>query len=169
MMVLPLAQRRFKEEKKRQIELEEKAALKRKQESRKNKPQQPDIDLSRFPTKASGKTTWHDFFEALGPFVVKRHVPVYRVSNRLVKHGMFLNRADFLRMAAREKLQQIQVLELRDVDRSQAKEEILAYLRQHPGAYPSDIGVALQLDLHLVMEVCRELLDGGRVEEVEGA
>jgi len=87
--------------------------------------------------------------------------------DRLVHFGMFLNRSDFLRMAAREKLQQVRVIELRDVNAAQARKEILAYIRENPNSYPSDIATALELDLDLVMRICRELIEGNRLEEVE--
>ena len=91
-----------------------------------------------------------------------------RQLDRLVEQGIFLNRSDFLRMAAREKLQQIRVIELRSVPHAAARKEVLAYIRKHPTSYPSDIAMALRLDLRLVMEICRELLEARNVEEVKG-
>ena len=88
-----------------------------------------------------------------------------RTIDQLVASGFFLNRSDFLRSAARDKLQQVEVLDLRQVSRKQAQKEILDHLRRRPGTYPSDIAHELRLDLRLVMEVCRELLDDGDVEE----
>jgi Arc/MetJ-type ribon-helix-helix transcriptional regulator len=85
--------------------------------------------------------------------------------DRLVEAGFFLNRSDFLRAAAREKLGRVEVLEVRDIDREKARSELLEYFISHPDSFPSDAAAALKLDLGLVMEVCRALLDSGKLEE----
>jgi Arc/MetJ-type ribon-helix-helix transcriptional regulator len=85
--------------------------------------------------------------------------------DRLVEAGFFLNRSDFLRAAAREKLGRVQILEVRDIDREKARGEILGYFIGHPDSFPSDAAAALNLDLGLVMEICRALLDSGELQE----
>ena len=85
--------------------------------------------------------------------------------DRLVTSGFFMNRADFLRAAAREKLLSLRIEDVRDVSKRQAQKEILEYLGKHALAYPSDIADALALDLELVMDVVAELLARRKVEE----
>ena len=84
----------------------------------------------------------------------------------LVSAGFFLNRSDFLRSAAREKLSTYHVEKVRHVSRKQAEKEILNLLDKHPVAYPSDIAAELGLELGMVMEIVLGLLAKREVEEV---
>ena len=85
--------------------------------------------------------------------------------DKLIERGYFLNRADFVRSSIREKLSEMQILSVRDVDIKEAKKEILSYLKKNPVAYPSDIAMELGLDLHVVMESVRELWESRKIEE----
>jgi hypothetical protein len=58
------------------------------------------------------------------------------------------------------------VLEVREIPREQAKEEIRAFFRDHHGKaiYPSDVMEALSLDYDLVYGICEELEKDGAVK-----
>ena len=77
--------------------------------------------------------------------------------------GYYMNSADFLRQAVREKLETIEVVELRKVAPKKAKQEILAYLQKHGRTYASDVADALRLDIGLVMSQLKELVKEGRI------
>jgi hypothetical protein len=51
-----------------------------------------------------------------------------------------------------------------DVARGEARAEVAAYIRDHPGSFPFDIAVALQLPPDLVGEVVEGLVADGTVE-----
>jgi hypothetical protein len=51
-----------------------------------------------------------------------------------------------------------------DVTRGQAHTEVAAYIQDHPGSFPFDIAIALQLPPDLVSEVVEELIVDGTVE-----
>jgi len=57
-------------------------------------------------------------------------------------------------------------LEIREIPRDQAKEEIRAFFKAHDGEtiYPSDVMEALSLDYDLVYEICEELEKEGMVK-----
>jgi Arc/MetJ-type ribon-helix-helix transcriptional regulator len=84
--------------------------------------------------------------------------------DELVEAGVFLNRADFLRQAAREKLSSIRVMKLRTVGKEQARQEVFSYLEEHGKAYASDIADALALDIDIVFSILHELKSVGKVE-----
>lgn len=58
------------------------------------------------------------------------------------------------------------VLDVRDIPREQAKEEVRAFFKDHHGKaiYPSDVMEALSLDYDLVYEICEELEREGAVK-----
>lgn len=61
-------------------------------------------------------------------------------------------------------LSQVEVIELRDIDREQAKSEIVDLFGKAEGPlYFSDIQAQLGIDYELVIEVCRELIDEGEI------
>jgi len=51
-----------------------------------------------------------------------------------------------------------------DVARGEARAEVAAYIREHPGSFPFDIAIALRLSPDLVGEVVEELIADGIVE-----
>ncbi|MFZ0052957.1 MAG: hypothetical protein WAK96_14365 [Desulfobaccales bacterium] len=59
-------------------------------------------------------------------------------------------------------------LEIREIPREQAKEEIRAFFKTHHGKniYPSDVMEALSLDYDLVYEICEELEKEGMVKKL---
>lgn len=83
---------------------------------------------------------------------------------KLVEEGFYMNVADLVRMAVREKLEAIKVIDVRDVEKEKAKKEIIGYLKENQKAYPSDIADALRLDFDLVIEIVKELVKEGRVK-----
>lgn len=82
----------------------------------------------------------------------------------LVDDGLYLSVSEFIRDAVREKLEAIKVLEVRDVSRGKAKEEIVEFLKTQENAYPSDIADGLRLDFDLVLSIVKELIKEGRVK-----
>ncbi|MDA2912523.1 ribbon-helix-helix domain-containing protein [Acidobacteriia bacterium AH_259_A11_L15] len=82
---------------------------------------------------------------------------------RLVDKGFYMNTADFVRQAIREKLQAVEVIELRNVSKKKAKQEILDYLKKNRKCYPSDIADALRLDIGLVISIVKDLVKEGRI------
>ncbi len=68
------------------------------------------------------------------------------------------------RLARLEQAAAPTVIVVRPMTKRQAKKELLAYFRKHPGAYPSDAAVALQLDPARSRDLCAELLTEGKLE-----
>ncbi len=83
---------------------------------------------------------------------------------KLVEEGFFMNTADFVRTAVREKIESIKVIDVRDVSREKAKKEVIGYLKENKKAYPSDIADALGLDFDIVLEIIKELVQEGRAK-----
>ena len=83
---------------------------------------------------------------------------------KLVEEGFYMNTADFVRTAVREKLESIQIIDVRNVSKEKAEKEIIEYLKKNKKAYPSDIADALQLDFDLVLEIIKGLAKEGRVK-----
>lgn len=78
------------------------------------------------------------------------------------------SRSSLIRAATNKYIQEIgslKVIEIReDVDVQEAKEEILAYLREHKEAETFDIANDLRLDFDLTVKALKELWEGGKVE-----
>lgn len=86
---------------------------------------------------------------------------------KLVDMGFYMNTADFIRSAVREKLTSLEIVAVRDVSLGAAKKEIYRYLKSHKVAYPSDIALELSLDLKVVMTAVKELWEQGRIAEAK--
>ena len=84
---------------------------------------------------------------------------------KIVNSGAFVDTKDFVRSAVRDKLQETEVIEIRDVSFKQAKKEILTYYQQHNKAYPSDVANSLGIDLQLAYQVVDELIKEGKIGE----
>ena len=82
----------------------------------------------------------------------------------MVQAGAYMNRADFVRSTVREKLVSIEILKLRMVSHSQARKEILKFLKEHGQSYASYVAGALHLDLDMVFSFFEELQKEGLVE-----
>jgi len=62
-----------------------------------------------------------------------------------------------------------EILEIREIPREQAKEEVRAFFKAHHGEaiYPSDVMEALSLDYDLVYEICEELEKEGNIKDYD--
>lgn len=60
-----------------------------------------------------------------------------------------------------------EAIEIRELPREQAKQEILEYVRMKGRGSYTTIVEALNLDLQLVVELCEELVTEGKIEEVQ--
>lgn len=77
------------------------------------------------------------------------------------------SRSEFVREAVEYYLKEIgsiRVIRIRDVEKDQAKNEILEYLKEKEEADTFDIANDLRLDLDLTMKVLKELWEEGMVE-----
>ena len=83
---------------------------------------------------------------------------------KLVDEGFYMNTADFVRSAVREKLESVKIIDIRNVGREKAEKEIIEYLSKKENAYASEISEYLKLDLELVFSILKELKKEGRVE-----
>ena len=68
------------------------------------------------------------------------------------------------RIARLEQATATTVIVVRPVKKRQAKKELLDFFRGHPGAYPSDAAIALQLDPARSRDLCAELVHEGKLE-----
>lgn len=82
----------------------------------------------------------------------------YQKISKLINEGLYLNNADFVREAIRDKLKSIDEITLRDIPREQQKSEIIDYCEEHKTALLSDIANDLKLDLFEVNEILEELI-----------
>ena len=82
----------------------------------------------------------------------------------LIEEGFYMNVADFVRMAVREKLESIKIMNVRNIDEKKAKKEIIEYIKNNKKAYPSEIADALQLDFDTVLSIIKELVKEGRLK-----
>ena len=78
--------------------------------------------------------------------------------NNLVNAGIFLNSADFVRQAIRDKLESIKFVELKDIDYNTAKKEVLGYYQDNETAYISEVAEKLELDLETLSKIINELI-----------
>jgi Arc/MetJ-type ribon-helix-helix transcriptional regulator len=82
----------------------------------------------------------------------------------LVEEGFFMNTADFVRSAVREKLESIKIMDIRNESKEKAEKEIIEYLKKNKKAYPSEIAEALELDFDTVLEIVKGLVETGRLK-----
>jgi len=91
----------------------------------------------------------------------------YNKINDLVKNGLFLNSADFVREAVREKLKTYDnEITLRQIPYVQMKEEIIDYVKKNPEVDAVDIADDLLLDAFEVNEILVQLVKEGTFGEV---
>lgn len=65
--------------------------------------------------------------------------------------------------------EEIEVFGARSVPPTQAKEEIIAYIKENPGKDALEVALALKLDPSIVFEICDQLLEKGELEIAEAA
>lgn len=82
----------------------------------------------------------------------------------LVDEGMYTSVSEFIRDAVREKLEDIEVMDLRDISYKEAKKEILNYIKSKGRAWTSEIADDLRLDLEIVVKVLNELSNEGKIK-----
>lgn len=85
----------------------------------------------------------------------------------LIVEKLKVSKAEAIREAIRyyaEELKGLEVVELRDIPREQAKKEILEYIRGKERVWADEIADALRLDLSLVNDILMELWSEGYVE-----
>lgn len=63
-----------------------------------------------------------------------------------------------------DRLPEEKVIVLREMSREQAQDEIIQLFSSGKTLYYSDIAEELQLDLELVVDICRELQENGKIE-----
>ncbi len=83
---------------------------------------------------------------------------------QLVEEGMYTSVSEFIRDAVREKLEDIEVIDLRDISYKQAKKEILDYIKSKGRAWTSEIADDLRLDLQVVINALKELSDEEKIK-----
>jgi len=85
----------------------------------------------------------------------------------LIVEKLKVSKAEAIREAIRhyaEELKGLEVVELRDIPREQAKKEILEYIKGKERVWADEIADALRLDLSLVNDILMELWSEGYVE-----
>ena len=85
----------------------------------------------------------------------------YNKINELISEGLYLNRADFVREAIRDKLKSLNEITLRDIPKQQQKNEIIAYLKEKGVADALEVSEALLLDIFDVNNIMIELKNEG--------
>jgi Arc/MetJ-type ribon-helix-helix transcriptional regulator len=92
----------------------------------------------------------------------------YSKIKQLVEAGLYKNFAEFLRDAARDKLETMGILSVQEVDDAAAERMIEDYLSAHPGPrYVSEIADALGLEYSVAFRVVHKLLEEGRAERAK--
>jgi len=77
--------------------------------------------------------------------------------NKIVNAGFYLNTSDFIRQAIRDKIKEYKIINIRNIPKKQAKEEIKEYYKTNKKAYVSEVAEDLELELDLVFEITNEL------------
>ena len=83
---------------------------------------------------------------------------------KLVDAGLYISVSEFIRDSVRKNLASLKVIEMRKMSKTEAKKEILDYMKKHTEAYASDVSEELGIDLDLVFSVMKELYSEGVVE-----
>jgi len=87
-----------------------------------------------------------------------------RISEVVKRTGLYNNEAEFIREAAREKLEEIEVIEPVDLSDEEIYQQITSYLKDRGRAYPSDICIELGIPYFKVLEALEKLVGKGVVE-----
>ena len=85
----------------------------------------------------------------------------YNEIQELINAGRYISISDFLRDVVRDKLYNnsnaAKVIEIRNVDYSEAKREVLDFYRRYKEAFPHEVAEALELDYELVWRITEDL------------
>jgi len=88
-----------------------------------------------------------------------------------VKAGLAQSVTQLVREAVAEYVDKMgagKLLNLRTVSPEQARREVEAYLRSHPGVvWPDEMAEELGIDYRIVLSVVQNLLKEGRIEEAQ--
>lgn len=60
----------------------------------------------------------------------------------------------------------IEIIELQDISRDEAKKQIISYLKEHKTAYISQLSEQLRLDIELIIDITNELEQEGKLKEI---
>ena len=85
----------------------------------------------------------------------------------LVEAGAYLGVSDFVRDAIRDKLEEVEVVKVKDVDYKTAKKEILGYFKKYREAFVDEAANDLGIDLELAVRITQELKKEKRLEVVK--
>ena len=85
----------------------------------------------------------------------------------LIEAGMYISVSDFVREAITDKLRDIKVIKVRDVNYDEATREVLDYYRTYNEAYPHEVADALELDYDLVWKITEELKRDRKLEVID--
>ena len=86
---------------------------------------------------------------------------------KFIVEKLKVSKAEAIREAIRhfaEELRGLEVVELREIPREQAKKEIIEYIKGKDRVWADEIADALRLDLSLVNDILMELWSEGYVE-----
>ncbi len=59
----------------------------------------------------------------------------------------------------------IEIFNIRDISRNEAKKEIIKYIKEHKTAYISELAETLLLDIDLIIDITTELEKEGNIKE----
>jgi len=95
----------------------------------------------------------------------------YERVEKLVRAGTSKSVAEFVRQAVRKYMDELgssKLVSFRDVSMTQARREIIDYLKKHTGVvWPDEMAEELGIDYRLVLQVVQQLTGERRVEVVE--
>lgn len=106
------------------------------------------------------------------PIAIRLPVKDHKMITKLVEMGYYMNISDFIRDAVRDKLGDLmeqKIVKIREIDKTEAKKEIINYLDRKTNAWTYEIADDLGLDLRLVHEAIEELEREGLVGGVSGS
>ncbi len=85
----------------------------------------------------------------------------------LVEAGAYLGVSDFVRDAIRDKLEEVEVIKVKDVDYKTAKKEVLGYFKKFKEAFVDEAANDLGIDLELAVRITQNLRKEKRLEVIK--
>ena len=127
--------------------------------------------------KGGDKGVWRGFkirflYQLIQTYTMQRYVYPVDLTEvekelKIITDKLKISKAEAIREAIRyyaEELRGIEVVELRDVPRDQAKKEIIEFIKGKDRVWADEISDALRIDLSLVNDILMELWSEGYVE-----
>jgi len=116
-------------------------------------------------------------YHIMPPYTVQKQKYVYPVTLgreelralAAIETKLGCSRAQAIRQAIQgyvEDVRGLEVIKLRRISKSKAKEEILRYLKNHNHAWTDEIADALRIDVRLASEILEELWGEKKIEPV---